>query len=113
MICCAVPWIQLFGILAQIPGQQGAPEPIPCAEDMPCPDPDGQVCLVGQCHDGIAPVLEIVTPAQYESASWTPGGETTDLSVTIRVKGFQIVDPAIDPTNVRTISSAMNEKLTI
>jgi hypothetical protein len=87
----------------------GAPEPIPCAEDMPCPDPSGQVCLVGQCHDGIAPVLEIVSPAQYESAAWTPGGETTELSVTVRVEGFQIVDPAIDPTNVRAAGNVVLE----
>ena len=38
MTCCAFPWIQLFGILAQIPGQQGAPEPIPLPHpEIPAP----------------------------------------------------------------------------
>jgi len=78
----------------------GPPEPIPCAIDQACPMPD-QVCLVDQCSAGGIPTLEIVTPANEESASWTPGGATTMLSVTIEVDNFQIVDPAIDPTSVR------------
>ena len=78
----------------------GEPEPIPCAIDSPCALPE-QVCLVEQCSDGGIPTLKIESPSNEESASWTPGGATTQLSVTIQVDNFQIVDPAIDPTNVR------------
>ena len=38
MTSCASPWISLFSILAQIPGQQGAPEPIPLPHpEIPLP----------------------------------------------------------------------------
>lgn len=87
----------------------GDPAPIPCSDDDPCPDPETMVCLVGQCHEGIAPNLEIVSPAQEESVSWTPGGETSDVAVTIRVDGFQIVPPEIDPTNVRAAGHVILE----
>lgn len=78
----------------------GEPEPIPCDLDLPCALPE-QICLVDQCHDGGVPTLEIETPAHQQSMTWTPGGETTQLDVTITVDNFQIVDPAIDPTSVR------------
>lgn len=87
----------------------GEPPPIPCADDMPCPDPETMVCLVGQCHEGIAPNLEIVSPAQEEQVSWTPGGETSEVAITIRVDGFQIVPPEIDPTNVRAAGHVILE----
>jgi hypothetical protein len=87
----------------------GDPAPIPCDADNPCPDPETMVCLVGQCHEGIAPNLEIVSPAQEESVAWTQGGETSDVAVTIRVDGFQIVPPEIDPTNVRAAGHVILE----
>lgn len=77
----------------------GEPEPIPCALENPCPNPE-QVCLVEQCHDGGVPTLEIESPSNEQSATWTPGA-TTQLSVTVKIDNFQIVDPAIDPTSVR------------
>jgi hypothetical protein len=79
----------------------GAPEPIPCGADLPCPDPETQVCLVEVCHDGGTPELSIDSPEQEMSASWTQGGATTELSVTLSIANFQIVDPSINPDSVR------------
>lgn len=86
----------------------GEPPPIPCDTENPCPDPETMVCLVGLCHEGIAPNLEIVSPEQEELVSWTPG-DTTQVAVTIRVEGFQIVSPEIDPTNVRAAGHVILE----
>ncbi len=110
---CVVATLALLGCSEDAPVDgtttTGEPEPTPCSDEEPCPMPEDQVCLVGQCHDGIAPVLEIVSPEQEQSADWTPGGDTTDLEVTVRVRGFQIVDPEIDPTNVRAAGHVILE----
>jgi len=77
----------------------GGPQPVPCDMETPCPEP--QVCLVGICHDGEAPVIDIVTPAEEAAIGWNDAAGTSPVEVVVQATGLELVAAAMDSDSER------------
>ncbi|MBC8068779.1 MAG: hypothetical protein IAG13_10640 [Deltaproteobacteria bacterium] len=78
----------------------GEPPPIPCDDDMPCPE-ESQSCLVGLCFDGDGPTIEITSPINEQQLDWTEGAPTQAVTIVISGKDFNLVAAADDPDSAR------------